>query len=194
MSDTPSFEQLVDLAEGRLAEPERARLLAQLAGDPAAADTAEWVTSVIALMRSDDSEDAPDHVINRAIRLLRPAPDAAPGLLRRIAAALRFDSAAAPLAMGMRSDQEAPRQLLFEAEDRDLDVRIAAGAGQFRISGQILGPDEGGSVELIGAKLTVRVGLNLLSEFTLPPVPPGRYRLVLRQGDREVETAPFELA
>ncbi len=191
MSDTPTFEQLVDLAEGRLAGREREQVEARLAADPDTAALAAWVAKVLGIMRSDEASDAPEHLVNRAIRLLRPAP--APPLLRRLLAGLRFDSAAQPLVAGLRSDQAAPRQLLFAADDRDLDVRITGAGGLHQLAGQVLGPDDGGSIELIGESLLVRAELNQLSEFTLPPVAAGRYRLLLRQGQLEIETHTFEL-
>jgi hypothetical protein len=142
---------------------------------------------ILDLMRNDDSEDAPDYVINRAIRLFRQRrkPDS-PNLLRRIAAVLRFDSMQAPLAFGLRSGSTLPRQLLYGAEGRDLDLRINPAGTLWRVAGQILGPDEDGFVELCGPSIRVQTRLNALSEFSLPPVPAGNYTLTIHQADLEI--------
>ena len=81
----------------------------------------------------------------------------AQALMNRIRASLTFDSWAAPaMAAGMRSLRSPTRHLLYTAQGRDVDLRITpvAGAGveagqeSFTVSGQILGPDESGSVLL----------------------------------------------
>lgn len=189
-----SYAQLVDLAEGRLSEPERADLLARLAADPLAAAELAWLERVIGLMRDDTGEDAPDYVVNRALRLFRPPPaPLVPGLLRRVVALLRFDSAQAPLAMGLRAGPPAVRQLLFNAAGRDLDLRLVPAGEQWQIIGQVLGPDDGGFVVLQGQAGAFQAELNELSEFTLPPAPPGRYTLTLRQADLEIVVTDLEL-
>ena len=71
-------------------------------------------------------------------------------VLRRVVAALAFDSAAGPaLAPGMRSVGGPVRQLLFSALDRDIDLRVAPhDDGGFVLQGQVLGPDAGGRARL----------------------------------------------
>jgi anti-sigma factor RsiW len=120
------FERLVDLVEGRLPEDERAELLAQVAASPRASREVAQLASIVELMRTDDAEDAPPHVVARAARLFRQrsAPEA-PSLRQRLRAVLQFDSAQRPLAMGVRSGHTLTRQLLFTSEVRDLDLRIS---------------------------------------------------------------------
>ncbi|MCU0492642.1 MAG: hypothetical protein MUD01_13700 [Chloroflexaceae bacterium] len=183
------YDLLVDLAEGRLSAEESTRLRQTVAANPQAAAELAWLEQTLGLMRSDDSEDAPDHVINRALRLVRPptpAP-AAPGLLQRLLASLRFDSMNQPLAMGVRSGGATVRQLLYNADDRDIDLRIVPEGTLWRISGQILGPDESGEVLLHSSDVSVTAELNTLSEFNLPLVPAGAYNLTIRQGNCEIE-------
>lgn len=189
------FDKLVDLVEGRLPPAEQAELRAQVAAWPAATAELAWLERTIELMRTDKLEDAPPHIVARVVsRPLGPKPATEqPHLLRRLVAALSFDSLQMPLAAGIRSGQPAARQLLYHAEDRDLDLRLTPGGAQWVVSGQVLGPDEGGQVELYGPSGTVRADLNTLSEFTLPPVSPGSYTLILRQGAVEVEIPELEL-
>lgn len=193
------FERLADIAEGRLSETERALSLVHLSGCPRCSADMAWLERVTGLMRTDaiDNEDAPAHVFARAARLLRPLreTEAAPqrGARRRIAAALRFDSAAQPFALGLRGGAGAARQLLFNAESYDLDLRAAPENGAWAVSGQVLGPGEGGLVRLDGAAGSVDADLGEPREFSLPPVPPGEYTLSFVLDDIEITVDGLEL-
>ena len=61
------------------------------------------------------------------------------------------------------------------------------------VSGQMLGPDASGQVELRGQAGAVAATLNDLSEFTLSPVPPGSYTLALHLADAEIEVIGLEI-
>ena len=136
---------------------------------------------------------------------------------RRIPAWLYFDSLQRPLALGIRSGQPAVRQLLFKAENYDLDMRITPAGADWRISGQLLGPEPNGQVELRraadrrdsfgcevqhrlpdrsgsqGVAGMVQAELNDLGEFSLPPASPGIYSLILHLGNLEVELLQLEM-
>ena len=140
-------------------------------------------------------ENAPEHVIQRAMAVWQPrrqaAPDA-PGLMQRLLAVLTFDSAgASPLAFGARSTGGAPRQMLFSAEGHDIDLRIrpAEQAEHWLLSGQVLGPEAKGMVLVADAngQLLGESALSELGEFLLPAVAAGRYTVSLRIGEREIE-------
>ena len=159
------------------------------------------------------SEDEFAQLVQRATRL----PDAPPALLRavigqwdaarpsllqavaqavlkRVAAALTFDSwASGALAFGMRATPSDTRHLLFTAMDRDIDVRITPAAGHFALTGQILGPDESGVVELAAASsdggetASVQVAsLDALGEFRLDGIRRGSYVLTLALGEDQI--------
>lgn len=159
-----------------------------------------------ALRDSRRLEDAPEHVIQRAIGAwrARAAPSPARGRLQQVLAALTFDSAAAPpLAFGMRSAGAGQRQLLFSAEGRDVDLRISAAdpagvapeAARWQLSGQVLGPDSAGTVALsdMAGRSVGEVALSELGEFQLPAVPAGAYVLTLRLTDAELVLPPLQV-
>lgn len=188
-----TFEQLVDLAENRLAADEAADLRARIAADPAARAELQTITELIDLMRSDDSVAAPDHVINRALRLARrPSEPQAPALLERLVAVLRNDSWR-QAAAGLRSQQAWPRALLFSAGDYELDLQIVAHGELWQLRGQLLGPEATATVLLQGENGSSSAELNDLGEFVLPPVPTGRYRLLLVQDARKIVVPNLEL-
>jgi hypothetical protein len=146
--------------------------------------------------------DAPPGWVHAAVSLWKVAPRsvakaAAPTLFTRIAAALSFDSWAAPtMALGMRSFGLDNRHLLYSAKGRDIDVRITLAADRFALTGQILGPDESGEVELCsqgGAASEHRrtTRLDELGEFRLDGVDRGTYLLTLRMGTDEIVLPPI---
>ncbi len=137
--------------------------------------------------------DAPEWLIGTAVALWRSPAPAPPSPLQRIAAMLRFDNWAATPAPALRSAGLPPRQLLFAAAGRDIDLRIVPVApARFEISGQVLGPDERGEVRLERAadgSDARRVALDAAGGFELGAVPAGRWRLQL-QFDAETIDLP----
>lgn len=188
------YERLVDLAEGRLAASEAAELRAQIAQDPAMRAELSALEALIALMRSDESSDAPEHVLNRAIRLMPARTPRGAGILRQLIASLVQDSWQAPqLAAGLRSTARWPRSLLLQAGDRELDLQIGPSGEHWQLAGQVLGPEAPGTVILSGAAGQLSATLNDLGEFVFPPVSAGRYRLTLSQDDVEVIVPDLEI-
>jgi anti-sigma factor RsiW len=193
------FARLADLAEGRLSPEEAAAERAHLDACTSCAGQAAQLGHLAALMRADTTEDAPPALVSGVVRMFRarPAQAAEPGLLRRLVAALAFDSSSQTPAFGVRSGQAAPaRQMLFSAGDLDVDLRLARGAEGWTVSGQVLGPCAGGAVELVGddGSTAARASLNELCEFTLlPPTPDGAYALRLRFDQTEVEIPELSL-
>jgi anti-sigma factor RsiW len=189
-----THEQLVDLAEGRLTAQAAEALRRQIAADPALRAELAAVEELIDLMRSDTSVDAPEHVIARAVRVMRkPQPSAGPGLLRRLVARLQGDSAQQPFALGMRSGAGAERTLSYVAEDWDIALQLTPWAGRWQLRGQILGPEVAGTIVLEAGAEPLVAPVNELGEFALPPVEPGSYRLLVRAETREILVEPLEL-
>lgn len=151
---------------------------------------------LIDLMQTDESEDAPEHVLNRAFRLLRTQrlskAEARPR--RTLTALLRRDSAQSGFAFGVRGGPIPTRQLLFEiGNGSELEVRIEQAHGGWLVAGQILGPCNRGQVVLEGVAGETTTELNELCEFSLPPHPGPVYKLVLRLEDVEVDVPILEL-
>jgi hypothetical protein len=146
-------------------------------------------------------EDAPETLIQRAIDLWQPRAGSAAGAggpLQRWRATLRFDSATTGhAALGLRSSGAAvTRQMLFSCEGRDIDLRLdPLPDGQWRISGQVLGPDAAGIAELrCGDAPPQRVAWSELAEFEFEPVPADICVLVLRSDGWELDVPSFDLA
>lgn len=148
--------------------------------------------------------NAPPALLRAAIDLWPANPPAsvasvAQAALRLVRAVLSFDSwAQPPVAMGMRAAASDTRHLLFSAMGRDIDLRITPAADHFALTGQILGPDEAGVVELAtqsdagpDTHAAHVASLDSLGEFRLDGVRVGTYRLTLRLGGDEIVLPPI---
>lgn len=147
-------------------------------------------------MRSDNSSDAPRDVLAYAMNIFSRPENSQPSLLRRLVAALSFDSSSnlAP-AFGVRAGQATSRQLLYSAEENDIDIRITPDGETWIVAGQVLGEDcSGGRIEIEGAGELATAELNDLCEFTLPPLPAGSYAVRLRLGSADIEIPKLELS
>jgi hypothetical protein len=195
--DHISFELLADLAESRVAPQDREPLMNHLRVCSDCARTWQDLGQLVGLMRSDDSADAPQPVIARALNIFQPKPrrqTATPSLVGRLLASLSFDSLNVAPAFGVRSGQATTRQLIFSAGDVDIDLRIAAQDDRFVVSGQVLGTECGGAeLQLQNESVRESALLNDLCEFTLAPVGKGTYSLRLRLDDMEIEFPEIEL-
>ncbi|MGH9942917.1 MAG: hypothetical protein ACRD9R_11240 [Pyrinomonadaceae bacterium] len=204
------FTVLADLAEGLAPAARAAEARAHLEACAHCAAALGRLRRAVELMRSDRSEDAPSHAIVSAVSLFRRrrATDVAAETIaaavagaRRLVAALTFDSHTMSPAFGIRAGQpQTARQLLFNAGENDLDLRITPGAGEtWVVAGQVLGSscvggESGGSVVLSGHEETAETALDQLCEFKLPSVSAGTYSLSLTlPGEIEVVVPALEL-
>lgn len=120
------------------------------------------------------------------------------GAMKRILAELSFDSwATTAPAHGMRSLRAPTRHLMFSTAQRDVDLRIIPSAQAFSIAGQILGPDDAGTVELtaqdVGDAPSHSTQLDALGEFRIEHIAPGSYVLTLHLGADEIVLPRLDL-
>jgi hypothetical protein len=190
-----SFERLADLVENRLDPNAREVALTHVAGCLRCADEMEQLGKVVTLMRTDRESDAPRDLVAYAKSVFQSrARRSESSVLRRLVAALTFDSLTSKPEFAVRSGASNTRQLLFSAEENDLDLRIATQEDGRLISGQVLGSTcPGGEVELKGTDITRSARLNELCEFTMSVVPPGNYSLRLKLSDIEIEVPEFDV-
>lgn len=123
-------------------------------------------------------------------------------VLQRVAAALRFDSRGfSPAAAGLRGNLAETRHLLYSAKGRDIDLRVVPTGDAYALSGQVLGPDEGGLVAL-AAQLraggpapapTRHAAIDPLGEFHLDSIDEGTYVLTLQLGEDEIVLPPIDM-
>jgi hypothetical protein len=186
---------ILDRARGLLDHTESSTADEHTATCQRCADQVEWATVVYGITSTDDLEDAPAHVIARALRLARPIqPPASQSLRRRLIGILQFDSALAPSTAGVRAGGVQARQTVFEAGEFTVEVRTESRGAAFVVSGQVLGTSEGGDAVLSSPEQPQVTTLNEVCEFEFAPVRPGRYTLSLRLRDVDVDVPDLVLA
>jgi hypothetical protein len=176
-----SFAELTDLADQQTTP--RGEVASHLAECSTCAAELQRIENVVAVMRTDHSVDAPRDILAYAINIFRAQPRAEkPSLVQQIIAALQFDSLTAGRAFGLRSGESETRQMLYNAAEHDIDLRISEeDQDRWVIAGQVLGEGcRGGQVELEGDAASAAGLLNEQCEFRLPAVPAGNYGLRLR--------------
>ncbi|MFN2511828.1 MAG: hypothetical protein ABR568_10340 [Pyrinomonadaceae bacterium] len=160
------------------------------------AEKLQKLEQVVRLMATDQAKDAPRDLVANAMNMFSGrAKSPRQSLKRRILAALSFDSSMdqAP-AFGVRSGQTGARQLIYSAEESDIDLRITLQDDMWLVTGQVLRDDcGGGRVEIEGSSGSAGAALNEMCEFTLPAVPSGDYLLRVQMTDVEIEIPQLEL-
>lgn len=179
-----SLEILADIAENRVAGAALDVALAHVSTCSECDNILLNLRQLIRTMKSDRAADAPRDVLLSAINIFSPRQSP----LRHVVAILTFDSRSTRPAYGMRSLHSTSRQLLYSAQETDLDLRITVQNDECIVAGQIMRDGcTGGVVEISGATGSVEANLNELCEFTLPAVPLGNYSLKVRMLDVEIE-------
>ena len=151
---------------------------------------------IIRLMQTDDSLDTPQDSIKWAKNIFRSrAAEPKASLMQKIVAVLQMDLSPQKPAFGERSaGAMQARQMLFEAGENSIDLRIKEVKGGWEIHGQILGVGfAGGTVELAGDKKNYKAELTETSEFKLAGLQRGTYILKCRSGETELLVEGLEL-
>lgn len=151
---------------------------------------------IIELMRTDDSVDAPNDSIRFAKDLFRTritAPQ--PSLIKRIVAAISLDLSPGKTAVAERSARASgARQILFEAGDNGVDIRIIGKGKRFDVQGQILGEGfESGTVTLSGPDTNEERSVGEFGDFAFERVPAGTFEITIR-GSVEIVLPPIEIS
>lgn len=186
-----SLGTLADVIENRATPATLQAVRTHVATCSECGETLQHLERLMMMMRSDAAADAPRDLLMSAIKLFPPG---APRPLRRIVATLIFDSRKAMPVFGMRSVRSSSRQLLYSAQQTDLDLRITIQNDECIVAGQVIREGyAGGLVEISGPTGSAEASLNELCEFTLPALPTGNYSLKVRMSDVEIEIPELEL-
>lgn len=164
----PTFEQLVDFLDGRLAPAPGAAVERHVAlGCNQCGGNVAWYGRVKRVAASDDSVEPPPWVLKRALRIFDSQPSAA-GFASRVIASLVFDSLRRPTLAMSRSIGVEDRQLMYEAEPYSIDLQVASlDQARANVTGQILRRGELMFESVAGLTLNLmREGSPVLSTVT----------------------------
>ena len=140
-------------------------------------------------MQQDTSVDAPADTLKFVRNMFRTrAIEPKTSAIRRFVAAIAMELAPNKAAFGERSaSASATRQVMFEAGDAAIDLRIDATGKRFAIRGQVLGADlSGASAILLTGDTTVSTAVDDLGGFRFESVTAGEYSLTLRSATDEI--------
>jgi hypothetical protein len=205
----PSFTNLIAYLDGETAEAASEAVVAHLAGSCArcAADRA-WYENIRAITAGDDSKDAPQWVLKRALKLFETQATRS-NLAERIGhlvASLVFDSLARPTLAGARAPASiaaTDRQLLYRASQYSIDLQLAAlNEGRMELSGQILREGEFQFESVSGLELNLLCeGRQVLStmtnkfgEFSIAALQRGEYDLQIETDEISITVVGLPIA
>jgi hypothetical protein len=183
-----NLKQVLDLIDGTIDKDERPRLASHLQSCRKCTTELENWSALLGLVKRRHLLAAPPDTLNSGKRLFRKTSlDIRPSL-RQIFATVVFDSFSQPAVAGVRAElaldeQSLLRQVILQAEEFDIRIRISKSEGGCDLLGQILPRRSRSFVR--DANLYLRHGeerinstnVNELGEFHFSDVPEGMLSL-----------------
>lgn len=154
------------------------------------------IEKIVDLMRRDDSFDAPQEALKWANNLIRTrAVEPKRTLLQKIVAVLQMDLLSQQAVFGERSAAAAQaRQMLFNAGDNGVSLRIEKKGKGFIVRGQIMGGGfASAKINISNAENTFTEQANELSEFRFENIAKGKYILAIIGNDKELVIEDLEI-
>jgi putative zinc finger protein len=179
-----TVENIMSYMDGVGTDVEKSTLETHLAGCKDCSELKQEFQALITQLRDDSSFEPPTDVVQWGINLFQPVMQPNQGGLRKIIAALVFDTFDQPMMAGVRRVGAPPRQLLFRAGDVDVDVKIESMEANDRITlvGQVLSSAtkffDNTPVKLESHGIVrYRTRTNVVGEFSFDEVPKDTYHL-----------------
>lgn len=206
-SQRPDFDRMLDWIEDRLPPEEAENMAERVASNESARADAEWLRA-FARVSGETIIGSPPAEVREELRRRfeafagerRAEERSRPGIMRRVLAALSFDSGMQP-ALGVRSAgcSEAQRQFIYSTDLADIALNLQPRpGGKLDLLGQILADGdedpEGFTVQLL--RKGVEAGIadaDDLGEFAFEEIEPGRYEIIISAGRFEILIPPFDL-
>jgi hypothetical protein len=152
----------------------------------------QFIDKIISLMQTDNSFDAPIESVSWAKNIFRTqVQEPKQSIVKRFMAVLQIDLSANKPVFGERSASSAVRQMLFQADEAAIDLRISNTSDGFSLKGQILGVGFAGSTVKLGVFETKA---NDLAEFSFDRIPSGEYSLTIQTTEKEVVVEKMNLS
>jgi hypothetical protein len=193
MSKHIPSEQLINFADGTIPGAEKAKVEKHLDQCKSCVSELSLFNKAINAMRADNSADAPADSIKWAKSLFRtrvPAPRQT--VAQKILAVLQVDLSQMSPVFGERS-AAAAAQMLFQAGENSVDLRVSPGEKGLVLKGQILGQGfENCSVSLRSGRKEFKTQANELAEFTIKNIKAGTYEMSLTSTGGEAKEITLE--
>jgi len=178
-------EELVEYMDGRVSDEGKLALENHLSSCEDCTELRTAIQALVLRLEEDTAFEPPADLVKWGINLFQPLlQPATGGKLRKMIAALVFDTFGQPLQAGVRRVGAPARQLLFRAGDVDVDVKIESMEANDRITlvGQVLSTTakffDSTPVKLESHGIVrYRTMTNLVGEFSFDEVPKDTYHL-----------------
>ena len=180
-----TVENLINYMESLPTDVEKPTLENHLATCRECSELKQELQALMLRLQEDSSFEPPAEAVQWGVNLFQPVmqPESK-GTLRKIIAALVFDTYDQPMLAGVRRVGAPPRQLLFRAGDVDVDVKIESMEANDRITlvGQVLSSAakffDNTPVKLESHGIVrYRTRTNVVGEFSFDEVPKDTYHL-----------------
>ena len=180
-----TVEDLINYLDGRPTDVEKLTLETHLTTCADCKELKQEFQALTQRLREDSSFEPPADLVQWGVSLFQPVmqPESK-GSVRKIIAALVFDTLDQPMLAGVRRMGAPPRQLLFRAGDVDVDVKIESMEANDRITlvGQVLSGAskffDNTPVKLESHGIVrYRTTTNVVGEFSFDEVPKDTYHL-----------------
>ena len=160
-------EVVLDLLDGRIDSSQMPDLNAHIEQcSSCGRQLDEWRT-IHSMLGRPHLASAPAQLLRLADSIFEPTPSPVREGIRKVVAAVVFDSFTQPAFAGVRGAAEA-RQVVLRAEDFDVHVKISGDPGQQQLIGQIFPRNESRFVDNAQLQLLKdgeRVGLTVVDQF-----------------------------
>ena len=150
------------------------------------------INKIVQLMETDKSVDAPTDAVKWAKNIFRSrVAEPKQSFVQKVLAVLQMDLSPNKAAFGERSaSADRARQMLFQAGENSIDLRVAKTENGFSLRGQILGEGFANCTIKLGEFETMS---NELSEFSFTEIQRGKYDLTLQKGETEIVIENLEV-
>ena len=190
----PGFAQLIDHLDEKLNAAAAESVAAHLAsGCKQCASDRTWYEGFRSAAAADDSVEPPPWVLKRAIKVFEGGRERGgfAARLGAIIATLVYDSLGGPAPAGARTTEWSDHQLLYRADDFNIDLLVESSGQHMNLRGQILREGEslfestsGIALDLLLEGESVQsTHSNEVGEFTIPAIDPGLYDLRIEAGE-----------
>jgi hypothetical protein len=180
-----SVEQLTTYIDGCVSPPAKWEVESHLASCTECSDLRAEIQGLVTRLQQDSAYEPPAELVQWSVDLFQPvAQPQTGGMIRKIIAALVFDTYDQPMLAGVRRVGAPPRQLLFRAGDIDVDVKIESMEANDRVTlvGQVLSAGskffDNAAVQLAShGVVRYKTKTNVVGEFSFDEVPKDTYHL-----------------
>ena len=147
------------------------------------------IEHILQRMLNDRSTDAPADAVQFARNIYRTrVVEPKPSIIQRVLAVMQVDLAPNRAAFGERGAAGSQaRQMLFDAGENAVDLRVTVVDDRFDVRGQILGDGfENGVIEIASTENLIKVKIDAKSGFTFSGLSAGTYDLTIHGRDADI--------